>query len=139
MTHIDHRIGAYLDGELDADARRAFDDHVAACEPCRSALQQARDLWETVDMAGQAPRVDLWPGVSARLDARRRRPWTWAQRGLAAAAVAAGILLGLGLGGEAPAPRGADMAATDGYLESSLPSLDQLWLQLGDLDKDTES
>jgi anti-sigma factor RsiW len=139
MSHIDHRIDAYLDGELDDAAQRAFDDHVAACRSCREALARARDLWEAVELADRAPRVDLWPGVSARLEARRRRPWTWVQRGLAAAAVAAGVLLGLGLGVEGAAPGGTEMVSSDGYLESSLPSLDELWLQLGDLEKDAES
>jgi hypothetical protein len=44
------RLGAFHDGELDADAERIVERHLASCEACRAELQEIREL---SDMAGQ--------------------------------------------------------------------------------------
>ncbi len=142
MTHVDQRIQAYLDGELAAAERVSVEAHLEACPRCRQQLEATRELWDEVSAAAPAELRDpLWPGVATRL-ARQpaRATWTWPQRGLAAAAAAAGVLIGLGLGGPiggAGEPETATASAD--YLEESLPSLDQMWLQLGDADEDAGS
>jgi anti-sigma factor RsiW len=97
-----HRItelmDAYLAGELSAERRREFADHLSGCPTCRdsvasleSLLTEARGMRRPVE-----PASDLWPGVLSRIEptARRtarsssriRRPAVWAPV-LAAAAV----------------------------------------------------
>lgn len=44
-------LGAYLDGELAADVRRRFDEHLAACPECAAYLETYR---ETVKLAKTA-------------------------------------------------------------------------------------
>lgn len=147
MKHVDHQIQAYCDDELPASSRQAFEDHVRQCAECRHALEASRRLWQDVVAAPQPEmRGSVWPAVARRLGPRlgRRRSsavWTWPQRGLAVAAVVAGILIGFRFGGPTN-PVSADaetITASADYLEESLPSLDQLWLELGSPDEDGES
>lgn len=134
MKHVRDRIQAYCDGELAPAQREAVETHLRECPACRRELASTRRLWAEVEAAGRPEAAGrVWPGVAARL-ARRERPapWTWTQRGLAAAAVVAGLAIGLGLGGGRvtdAASRGASSASA-AYLEESLPTLDEAWLQL---------
>ncbi|HOX26041.1 MAG TPA: zf-HC2 domain-containing protein [Candidatus Krumholzibacteria bacterium] len=144
MKHVDQRIQAYLDGELAPAAAAELQEHLRECADCRQRLEAARRCWQLVDIAVAPPlRRSVWPRVEAVV-ARRRglRAWSWPQRGLAATAAAAGVVLGMQLGEPAatddPDVRYAGDGATD-YLEASLPTLDQLWLQLGDQAEDAES
>src|SRR5919202_1120065 len=46
-AHVRDELSAYLDGELSPGARRAVDDHLAACAECRAELEglsRTRDL-----------------------------------------------------------------------------------------------
>ncbi len=143
MKHVDHQIQAYCDDELAPSLRAAFESHVRECAVCRGELEAARQLWAQVDTAaGALPSPEIWSGVAAQIGERgRRSPWTWTQRGLAVAATLAGVAIGFGLGGGDAAVQGdpdTTTASTE-YLEESLPSLDQLWLQLGDSDEDAGS
>ena len=151
MKHVDHQIQAYCDDELPVSLRQAFENHVRQCAPCRRQFEASRQLWQ--DVAAVPPpemRRSVWPAVARRLGFRlgsrldqRREPavWTWPQRGLAAAAALAGVLIGFGIGGspEAVNVNAETVTASTDYLEESLPSLDQLWLELGDPDEEGES
>jgi anti-sigma factor RsiW len=143
MTHITRQIQAYLDGELAPSLEPAFLAHIEHCDACRRELAAARKLWELVDQAASpAARGTVWPHVAARLEHRRRRvAWTWPQRGLAAAALAAGVVVGLQFGDpvDLATDTGLTTVVSEDYLEDSLPTLDQVWLQLSDLDEDEES
>jgi len=144
MKHVTHQIQAYLDGELARPEARAFEKHVAGCDGCRHELEATRQLWSQVDQAGPLPiRTTVWPGLAEKMARRGQRgPWTWSQRGLAAAALVAGLVLGLQVGGSVDSLDLDGVTVADGsedYLEESLPSLDQLWLQVGDQDKDSGS
>jgi anti-sigma factor RsiW len=53
-------LTAYMEDDLDAQTRRAFDEHLEGCPGCRAALDQ----WRTVTgLAGRLTSADL-----ARLD-----------------------------------------------------------------------
>lgn len=151
MKHVDHQIQAYCDDELPTSLCQAFEDHVRQCAACRRQLEASRRLWQDVVAAPQPElRRSVWPAVARRLGHRlghrlgpRRASavWTWPQRGLAVAAVVAGVLVGFRFGGP-PEPVNTDaetVTASADYLEESLPSLDQLWLELGSPDEDGES
>jgi hypothetical protein len=103
-TEIQHRLTAYLDGELDADRGSVVRGHLRECEACRLV---ARDEAGLRDGLRALPTLDpppsLWAGVQAQLAAAevadaKRPAWRrtlarWAPRaptfaagGLAAAA-----------------------------------------------------
>jgi len=141
MTHVTEDIQAYLDGELPESRAEQVRRHLDGCTECRARLDADRLLWQAVDVAGALRlTTSLWPGVAAGLDRRRQRRWTWSQRSLAAAALAAGVVLGLGFGRQTDAVE-TDVVIGDelDYLQDGLPSLDQLWIELGDRDEDVGS
>ncbi len=79
-----------VDGRLAAAAARRVRLHAGACESCAARL---RGLEALLEAAADLPRNleperDLWPGVAARLTARRRRAARWPRLRQAAAAVA---------------------------------------------------
>jgi anti-sigma factor RsiW len=149
MKHVTHRIQAYLDGELAAADRAHVAAHLAGCEACRRELDDLSRLFAAIDQAQDTPTLaPIWPALAGRLAARtdartgaRRRPdWSWSYRGLAAAAAVTGLVLGWRLGAAPPADQVAPTVAVEaGYLETTLPSLDLLWLQLDDLNGEAGS
>src|SRR5262245_31911486 len=51
MTHPGDRISAFVDGELDHDARERVLSHLAQCRDCRSAAEEQRRLKVSVEAA----------------------------------------------------------------------------------------
>jgi anti-sigma factor RsiW len=51
MTHLGDRISAFVDGELDHDARDRVLSHLAQCRDCRSAAEEHRQLKVSVAAA----------------------------------------------------------------------------------------
>lgn len=133
MKHLDQRIQAFLDGELPPAEALAVERHVRSCASCRRALEARRALWERIDglAARPLPEIAAWPRLARRLERRGRSGWTWPARGLALAAMLAGMALGWQLGRTGASFGAADDTANgSGYLTDSQPSLDQLWLQV---------
>lgn len=62
-------VTAYIEDELDPDARRRFDDHLASCEGCRTYLGQMR---RTVAMTGELREESVGPVMLQRLAAAFR-------------------------------------------------------------------
>ena len=87
-TDIEERLIDFLYGELDAEARAAFDAHVTACDACRS---EVRAFEQTRAVARAAVRAPLEEPVPAAVRAR-------VMDAAARATVARGI------SGDAPAP-----------------------------------
>ncbi len=96
--HLDLELSAYLDGDLTGAELAQAEAHLAACDACRSALDDLRRL---VRRAGalddRAPERDLWAGIATRIAAERasdvvplasRRRFAFTMPQLAAAAVA---------------------------------------------------
>ena len=81
------RLGAFHDGELDADAERIDERHLALCEACRAELQGIREL---SDMAGQIGLDGMSPVALRRLHRAIDR-----QRQYASVFRIAGVLTGL--------------------------------------------
>ncbi len=97
--HLDERLSAYLDGELDDAARIEADAHLAECAACREDLESLRRLVRRAKaLDDRPPEMDLWSGIARQLSTpdtsdvvpigSRRRRFTFTAPQLAAAAVA---------------------------------------------------
>jgi anti-sigma factor RsiW len=62
--NIESRTSFYLDDELGAEERRAFEEHLARCQPCRAAVSSQRRFLDGIRQAG--------PLYEAPIDLRRR-------------------------------------------------------------------
>jgi hypothetical protein len=105
--HLGERLSAYVDGDLEGEARATAEAHLTACAECRAAVQDlrrvvglaralddrppARDLWPAVaERIGVAPRADVIPLAS------RRRRFVFSVPQLAAAGLALCVLSAAG-------------------------------------------
>lgn len=106
---------AYVLGSLSAADRREYEEHLADCSACRSAVadisgvpallsQLDRDSVTALDPAPGAAMPDLLPSLLAGVHRRRRRTrmMTWAASGAAAAVLGIGVLVGVGTNSPAP-------------------------------------
>jgi anti-sigma factor RsiW len=126
-------LSALMDGVLAGGARREMTEHAASCPLCGAALRDFEAMRNRIH-ALQETRcdVDIASLIASRLPrsgayAPRGRAWRWprvwqaAPRGLgAAAALAAGVYVGLLLPGGALAPRPPAMAVFDAAPPGSL-------------------
>ncbi|MCK9997010.1 MAG: zf-HC2 domain-containing protein [Candidatus Krumholzibacteria bacterium] len=124
MKHVTNRIQAYISGELDSDRMAAFEEHLNECPSCRKEADRAREIWEMLE-AAETPSPatgSVWSAVQARTFGRgtSEREWFFGagnmtRAGLATAAVAAGLMLGVLL----PAGSGYRQEADSGLTDSS--------------------
>jgi anti-sigma factor RsiW len=64
------RLAEYLEGELDFAARRAMERHAAGCAQCTSLVADLERIRRDASALGPlAPSRDLWPEISARIEA----------------------------------------------------------------------
>jgi anti-sigma factor RsiW len=109
------RIGAYLDGALDAETARATAAHIASCEGCgreAEALRRLHGLLRRNLTPAQPDWTGFWQGVvrgiedqrAARPAPVRRRWWqqAWGPRWAVGSALAAALLVTLGVWQWAP-------------------------------------
>ena len=104
MKHVTNRIQAFISGELDGEHQAAVEEHLNECSACRMEVDRARRLWDVLGAAG-TPTVttgSVWPAVQARTIGRETSEREWffgagqlTRAGLATAAVAAGLMLGV--------------------------------------------
>jgi anti-sigma factor RsiW len=74
------RLSAYLDDDLAAGERQAFEEHLAGCADCAAALDALREVVARATGLNRPtePSSDLWPGIAKRLTPRRAHaPGSW--------------------------------------------------------------
>lgn len=136
MDHVEHRIQACIDGELDPAEARAVRAHCAVCDRCGRVWAEIETVVRALDEGRPiAPAGSLWPLVAARLrgsDARLRlRPALALSAGLA---VVAGLVIGLKVGhspGQNASGNGAGIAllAVGSLLDDdAATTLDEVYL-----------
>ena len=139
MTHVTKQLQAYLDGELPPPVAHQVREHLQACADCCRELAAIEQTWSAVDRARRSELTsDLWPAVAARLPGRQRGAHAiWWRTGLATAAAAAGLLLGLQLDRvltgsvtQSTRPIASTTSTTDIYLNDVTP-LDEVWWAAG--------
>jgi anti-sigma factor RsiW len=101
------RLGAYLDGALDEGTARSTAAHVATCGVCRREVDELRRLRSLLQgNLGTVTDPDwtgFWPGVVRGIDAAKadrqgaRAPRRWQPRWALGGALAAALLVSLGL------------------------------------------
>ncbi len=151
MKHVLDTLQAYVDGELSSAQAAAVERHCAHCPRCARVLRETRQLWDLVDTAVQVEPTDhLWSDLRRRLPATGPNVGGWAHNLAAGGTLAAGLLLGIWIGG---ADRSADQNLADlssgdevtliedsaYFVEDAVPTLDRLWLTVGDQEGDAGS
>jgi len=93
------QIPAWLAGDLDERALRAFEEGLAGEAALRDEVEDLRALWETLpDRAPEGSPIDFWPLVRDQLPERRVIAFPEQRSGWqVAVSFAAGIVVGLGL------------------------------------------
>jgi len=142
MNDMAQMLQRYLDGELEASEEALVRRMLAEHADWRRELASLQALWQAVDAAGgQVSDQPIWPAVADALATRRRSAtWTTAQRLLAAAAMAAGVILGYGTAERSD--RSLDALAHGEDVETladTITTLDGLWLELGAEDEEAGS
>jgi anti-sigma factor RsiW len=65
------RLSDYLDGELEPAHRAHVEQHLAACDSCRTTLTELRGVVaRAAALTDSAPATDLWPGVAEQITDR---------------------------------------------------------------------
>lgn len=132
MKHVEDLIPAYLAGELETDRAAAVERHLEGCSRCREEVEQAGTLWEMLGSAQAGPTQgpSIWPAVRARtLDkGKDHRDWffgarPWMRTGLAAGALAAGLVAGVLLPGGS-----GEVSVADGLTSDSSWLMEASWL-----------
>ncbi len=120
-AHVLEKIRACLDGELPLAEADAVRSHCRTCPECARAWEELAAMADLlpVETAERSER-SLWPAVRARL--RERPSWFTGTRFAvsASAAAAAGLLLGVLLGGVPGTERSDETGST-------LPRLGSVW------------
>jgi len=101
------KLGAYLDGVLDAGAARSTGAHLAGCTACQAEADELRRLRRLLQSHVRAAEPDwsgFWPGIVRGIrDARIERPVAagdpnrWRPRWAVGGALAAGLLVSAGV------------------------------------------
>ena len=102
---LTERLCSYLDGELAEPEQLDLESHLATCANCRQVLKGLRAIIAAApEYQGEAPVIDLWPGIAGQIEASRtvafptaaRIGFRWAWPARMAAAIG---LMAIGAGG----------------------------------------
>lgn len=121
------RLGAYLDGALDAGDARWTEHHLTACVACQGEAGQLRRVKALVGELSAVPEPDwtgFWPGIVRRIEDERHRaparprqawqPWPrWAMGGAAVAALALSVIVWQDVRGPVLAEAGVQVSAAN--------------------------
>ncbi len=99
MNHVQDKIPACLDGVLPEAEAANVRAHCEVCSDCGRVWREIQAVWEEL-AAAPAPHLahSVWPSLADRLDHRSRRWQRLSTTGLAMAATAGGLVIGLWLG-----------------------------------------
>jgi hypothetical protein len=138
MKHVTNMIQAYISGELDSTRTAAVEDHLNECPSCRKEADAARGMWEMLGALDPPPSDtgSVWTAVQARTFGRGTTEHEWffgagnlTRTGLATAAVAAGLMLGVLLPSGPDLQEGVDSGLTDtSWLVESTWLSESSWL-----------
>jgi len=64
LWRIIELMSLYIDGELDSETKREFEEHIETCESCRSELYELKEI---VDVLGEVEEVELPSGFKEQL------------------------------------------------------------------------
>lgn len=67
----DEELSAYLDGELDAEARRRFEDRLSSSSPLRQRLKEYQQTWDLLDDLPRATVDDSFTRTTVEMVAVR--------------------------------------------------------------------
>jgi hypothetical protein len=106
-THaqVTGRLSEYIDDELDLRERAGVEEHLAACDECRHAVEDLRSIVAAATRLPDSwPERELWDGVTERIGARNhgvtrfeagsRRRFSFTMPQIAAAGIALMVLSG---------------------------------------------
>ncbi len=116
-------LSAFLDRELDAGARSAFEAHLVGCDPCRGALEAGQQLEASLHALppiepGPQFEAQFWARLAREGEARglRARIQGWRPLGwLGAGAAVAGLALLLSTGHPAPSAQDWTLITGDDF------------------------
>jgi len=137
MKHVTDMIAAYLSGELQVQRRAEFEEHLAGCGDCRREAEEAREVWEMLGAVASpgTGTASVWPSVRARTIDRQTRGDDWffgagriGRAGWAAAAVVAGLMLGILLPAGSDNSTSADNDGATAWLFEASWLEDSSWL-----------
>ncbi len=138
MKHVTNMIQAYISGELDSTRTAAVEEHLLECPSCRKEADAARGLWEMLGAldTSASDTGSVWPAVRARTFGRGNSEREWffgagnlTRSGLATAAVAAGLMLGVLLPAGSDQQEGGDSGMTESsWLVESTWLSESSWL-----------
>jgi anti-sigma factor RsiW len=128
--HVEDRIQAWLDGELTAAEARSVEAHVESCERCARAADASRRVMRAIDSLEQArPLAPMWPRVERSLHRGPGLRFDPPFAAATAAALVAGVMLGVLTFDRSPAPiaAGGGTAEAEWTIGSS-PTLAEIYL-----------
>lgn len=162
MKHETENIQAWLSGELSPTEAARLESHLRDCPACARESENARQMWDLLgclEDSAQVSRESLWPAVQQRTFGESG-PGSWffgtgrlVQSSLAAAALVAGLMLGVmvpGTGSDLVGGQAEALDVTEDQLEtlwlsgtswdSGLTEFESSWLTAGqDEEMDQES
>ena len=138
MKHVTNMIQDFISGELDSSRTAAVEKHLNECPSCRKEVDSARGMWEMLGAldTSASDTGSVWPAVQARTFGRGNTERDWffgagnlTRTGLATAAVAAGLMLGVLLPAGSDHQEGGDSGMTDtSWLVESTWLSESSWL-----------
>jgi len=101
---VERQLGRYVDNELSAVERKEIEAHLGFCSSCQAELEEMRELVRGIALPATVNVPDsLWASIEHRLEKTHRavapaRSWRRLRLRSAPWAIAAGIILAVGLG-----------------------------------------
>ena len=141
--HVEEILQAWLDGELGEVEAEAVRGHLAECESCSKALQEAKTVLSALSAEAEtSPLRPMWPAVKAGISPAPKTKLGLSFGLATSLAAAAGLVIGLSLGSPGEAPLEgfeADSEYAGAILGTEdILSLDQMYVSAFEEDGESE-